>query len=192
MRFLIIISGPSIKFRESSVGGYEIGECLLPRLERGLTAWEEMAKDTLIIVSGGDGDGSRPIPSSTVMKQYLVEKGVPEKKIIEEPLATNTIENAMYCCKMMKDEQENNMLSINNVTLVTSDFHLERSRIIFEHFLARTFKEEEDAKQRSPTTSYLSAPNGVTGKRLQFFLEGEERAMNNLKKRLELYDTKKK
>ena len=48
--------------------------------------------DTIIIVSGGQGS-NEPCTESSAMKQYLVEKGIGEERILEENQSTNTREN---------------------------------------------------------------------------------------------------
>lgn len=68
------------------------GEQVSPKLARRLDkAAEYFAEhpDKPVIVSGGQG-AQEDIPESTAMKRYLVSKGVPDEKIIEESRATST------------------------------------------------------------------------------------------------------
>lgn len=68
------------------------GEQVSPKLARRLDkAAEYFAEhpDKPVIVSGGQGVHD-DIPESTAMKRYLVSKGVPDEKIIEESRATST------------------------------------------------------------------------------------------------------
>ena len=54
------------------------------------------------------------------MKQYLLNKGVPEKQILLENRATRT--KRKYC-------QFTKLLSFKRLVIVTSDFHMYRSQL---------------------------------------------------------------
>ena len=54
------------------------------------------------------------------MKQYLLNKGVPEKQILLENRATRTKENIVNSQKL---------LSFKRLVIVTSDFHMYRSQL---------------------------------------------------------------
>lgn len=104
---------------------------LLSRLEISIKYYEkikqEIKDDIRIIVTGGY-TYDKQISEANVMKKYLVERKIPEKIIIEENKAMNTIENAIYSKKIiMKDNSK------HNIIVVTSDFHVPRSNIIFSH-----------------------------------------------------------
>lgn len=87
-------------------------------------------KESIIVVSGGQG--SDEITSEAyVMKQYLVGKGIPEDKIIEEDKSSNTFENF----KFSKEKIEmNSGMKIEDikVKIITTNFHAFRSSIIAE------------------------------------------------------------
>lgn len=51
--------------------------------------------NAVIVVTGGQGPGE-DIPEARAMKAYLVEKGVPEKQILEEASSTSTEENFCF------------------------------------------------------------------------------------------------
>ena len=51
--------------------------------------------DTIFIVSGGQGS-NEPCTESSAMKQYLMEYGMDESRIIEEDRSTNTRENLPF------------------------------------------------------------------------------------------------
>ena len=55
------------------------------------------------------------------MKQYLLNKGVPEKQILLENRATRTKENIVNSQKL---------LSFKRLVIVTSDFHMYRSQLL--------------------------------------------------------------
>lgn len=76
--------------------------------------------ETPVIVSGGQG-ADEPATEAAVMKQYLLNKGVPEKQILLENRATRTKENIVNSQKL---------LSFKRLVIVTSDFHMYRSQLL--------------------------------------------------------------
>lgn len=56
---------------------------------------EETGKDLIFVTSGGQGP-NEVISESACMKQYLIEQGVPEERIIEEDKSTSTFENMKF------------------------------------------------------------------------------------------------
>ena len=78
--------------------------------------------DTIIIVSGGQGS-NEPASEASVMKDYLVERGIDENRILMEDKSTNTSENLQF---------SQSLLDIKNssVGIVTSEFHVFRALAI--------------------------------------------------------------
>jgi len=69
------------------------------------------------------------------IKEYLLKLGVPENKIFVEKKSKDTIGNAYYAKKLYfipKKDKE--------VWVVTSDFHLERVKFIFEKVFGTKYK----------------------------------------------------
>ena len=84
-------------------------------------------KNVLIIVSGGQGPGET-VPEGFAMKKYLVSKGIPEDRIIEENHSTSTYEN-FYNSKKILDTKFNKEYS---VVFATNSFHIFRAKKIAE------------------------------------------------------------
>lgn len=76
-------------------------------------------KNAVAIVSGGRGKGER-ITEALAMKNYLVNNGIEEERILRDENATNTYENFAYS-KIAIDEDS------SNVAFITSDFHVLRA-----------------------------------------------------------------
>lgn len=70
------------------IDGERVSPKLARRLDKAIEYFNEHP-DKPVIVSGGQG-AQEDIPESTAMKRYLVSKGVPDEKIIEESRATST------------------------------------------------------------------------------------------------------
>ncbi|HHW23481.1 MAG TPA: YdcF family protein [Clostridiaceae bacterium] len=82
-----------------------------------------------IIVSGGQG-ANEPYPEAVAMKEYLVNKGIPEEKILNENKSTSTRENFEFSRKMMNVPDG----EIKKIIFITSDFHIFRARILARRF----------------------------------------------------------
>lgn len=80
--------------------------------------------ETRAILTGGQGPGEA-ITEAEAMRRYLVQKGIPEERLLLEDQATDTVENLTYSFKMIEQEIEN-----SEVILVTSKFHILRSKMI--------------------------------------------------------------
>ncbi len=74
--------------------------------------------DTICIVSGGQGS-NEPAPEATVMKNYLVGKGIDSKRIIPEDSSTSTSENIKYSIELIGDKNA-------DIGIITSNFHVFR------------------------------------------------------------------
>lgn len=122
----VIVLGCGIRGDRVSVG-------LAKRLNK---AYEYHLKnpDATIIVAGGQGP-QEDIPEALAMKRYLVDKGVPEEKIIMEDKSTSTIENFRFSYDIMF---EKNLPTHYSVVLVTNAYHVYRAS---EYAEAEGFKE---------------------------------------------------
>lgn len=101
---------------------------LKARLDAALKCINEYKNTGYIVVSGGKGDDEH-ISEAMAMKTYLLNKGVPNKKIITEDESTDTNENLKYS-KEKIEKHSGKSLDEVNVKIVTSDFHAFRSSIL--------------------------------------------------------------
>ncbi len=79
--------------------------------------------DTKIIVTGGQGQ-DEDYSEAFVMKEYLINKGIPENQIIEEDKSVNTFENLKNSKSIAK------IAAYHQVGVVTNGFHSYRSRML--------------------------------------------------------------
>ena len=94
------------------------------RLEKALALHHETGEGLLM---SGKGKDSYNITEAEAMAAYLVGKGVSEDEILLECLSEDTVQNAYYSRTLHVDP-----MGIRRFTVVTSNFHTERSRHIFE------------------------------------------------------------
>lgn len=88
------------------------------RLETALKAYNE---NPCIIVTCGAKGSDEPMAEADFMKDWLVEKGVPEEMILTENSSFNTRENIENAIALLKDRGTTKAL------IVTSDYHLPRA-----------------------------------------------------------------
>lgn len=89
----------------------------------------EALPDSICIVSGGQGL-NEPMPESEAMKQYLVEHGIAEERIIEEPDSHSTSENV----RLSKALSEELGLEYDRIIGVSTAFHLPRIRTLAKRY----------------------------------------------------------
>jgi uncharacterized SAM-binding protein YcdF (DUF218 family) len=120
---------------------------LVMRLETALT---ELERDpaSLIVVSGGAKVRSRT--EAAAMKRWLVARGISPQRVIEENKSRNTLENAEFVAPILKAQ------NARRITLVTEDFHMDRSSRLLSSALAHHgfFADVFEAR----------APDGLSGK----------------------------
>lgn len=134
------------------------------RVEKGVDLFKKGIADR-IIMSGSLGFLIDYTPSKTeakAMKEYAVSLGVPEKNIFTEEDSKDTIGNAYYTRK--------NILKPNSwkdIVVVTSEYHLPRTRYVFNKILGKEHNVEivaadsrlngEEARQKSAEEEKIMA-----------------------------------
>mmetsp|Transcript_74042 Transcript_74042/g.195171 ORF Transcript_74042/g.195171 Transcript_74042/m.195171 type:complete len:634 (-) Transcript_74042:268-2169(-) len=101
---------------------------LLERAEAAASLHLSTASRPPIIATGGDVAGTGT-SEAEVMRKLLRALGVPDAKIILEPRAKNTLQNAWESVPMLPQ-------GCDEIFLVTSDFHMPRSAYLFEAVFA--------------------------------------------------------
>jgi len=97
---------------------------LMERAEKAISLFDS---NSLIIASGGNTNGIKA--ESTYIKEYLIERGIPSNKIIEENLSQNTFENAKFSITLIKEKG----LICSELIVVTSCYHSIRAGFIFRN-----------------------------------------------------------
>lgn len=93
-----------------------------------------------------------------VGREYLMRLGVPEKKIILEEKSMDTFSNAYYSRKLIEEDK----LNPNKIGIITSNFHMPKTRFLFEIVFP---KEEFDIE-------FFSSKDGISeDKKLDFNLK---------------------
>jgi len=95
---------------------------LLARVTEGVREYERGVAPRLIVTGGPDRGG---FVQASVMARVAEAQGVPASAIVEEPNAENTIENACFSARIMKQH------AWQSAEVVTSASHLPRAGLIF-------------------------------------------------------------
>lgn len=94
---------------------------------------------SIICTSGGSYHNPNPLDKDgfvihecDALANYLFSKGVPKEKIFKEWTSYDTIGNAYFSKILLIDS-----FNWKNITVVTSDFHMDRSKIIFNYLFPK-------------------------------------------------------
>lgn len=98
---------------------------LIERLKTGLV-YLDAYKDTKVVVTGGQGRDEL-ISEGQAMKDYLVNNGIEESRIILEDKSINTFQNIKYGLEKVKEFDDSDNIEI---LIATSKFHIFRSKFI--------------------------------------------------------------
>ena len=124
---IIIVLGGGIS-REG-----ELPSWVLPRLDK---AWHLYQKGMAprVLVSG-KGRDNFPIAEAVAMRQYLTHRGLDPTHVLEEPLSRDTLQNAYFSRVIHLDP-----LGIKSVMVITNEFHIKRTELIFNFVLGDHIK----------------------------------------------------
>ncbi|MDZ4994746.1 YdcF family protein [Clostridium perfringens] len=117
----IIVLGAGIR-------GESLTTTLKDRLDKTLEYLNKTGYDGEIIVSGGQGPGET-ITEAEAMTKYLIEKGIPQNRIILENKATSTYENLKYSKEIIENLSGKPIKDLN-ILVITTDFHAMRSELL--------------------------------------------------------------
>ncbi len=117
----MIILGAAVKGSTPSL-------TLKGRLDTALDYMNKTKKIPYVVLSGGKGS-SENISEASAMKNYLIQNGVSQSKIIVEDKSTNTFENFIYSKEKIENYSHSKVDSLN-IKVITTDFHALRSSLI--------------------------------------------------------------
>ncbi|WP_202702071.1 YdcF family protein [Flavobacterium sp. UGB4466] len=153
MKVLIVLGSPN-----SETG--DLGQVALDRLKYCLDIFE--SKDNCIICTGGFGEhfNTAPLPHANYAVKYLKEKGLSAENFLECALSANTVEDAVVSKKIVLNH------NLNSVVVITSDYHVERVKLIFDEILG--FDQIE----------YVGVTHDISDSEKKKLLEHEKKAIN--------------
>lgn len=137
----------------AQVRGEEPSKTLRLRLDKA-AEYALQNPETTLILSGGQGE-NEAVSEAEAMKKYLVDKGVPERRLVLEARSTSTVENIAYskaitetlwkerCEQLQEARRSKRALGVAamdrelersmRLGILTSNFHLYRAKMIAKH-----------------------------------------------------------
>jgi len=156
----------------------------LARLETALELQDQA--DWIATLSGGtvhkppplDGEGF-PIFESQKAAEFLIEAGVPPRRILTEISSYDTIGNA-YFARLLFSEP----MALTNCLIITSLFHMPRSEAIFRWVYSLL------PLQHKYSLSFLSTPDvGLSSQALKARWDREKQSLDNLHQQIQKMNT---
>jgi uncharacterized SAM-binding protein YcdF (DUF218 family) len=133
-RVIVILGSPNDKH----------GNLLPIAISRADAALAEYNKtsDCKLLCTGGFGDhfNLTNIPHGKYIQEYLIDKGVPSSSFTEIALSSFTLEDATLSKPILEQH------FITSCTLVTSDFHMERAKLVFKQVMPSIYFDYVEAK----------------------------------------------
>ncbi|NDF13113.1 MAG: YdcF family protein [Proteobacteria bacterium] len=122
-----------------------LSEVAKERLDKAFEVYEKM-KGSKFILTGGFGERFNMTDAAHAhyARDYLVEKGVDDADILEYAESYHTIEDAKLSRPIVEKE------GAKMVTVVTSDFHIKRTKAIFEYYFSGFTLAYAQAKRNVP------------------------------------------
>lgn len=89
-------------------------------------------KGNLVICTGGWGNhfNTSEFSHAFFAKNYLVKNGIPEEAFLDFALSSNTVDDAVKVKAIIQN------LKALNLVIITSDYHIERVKLIFDEILS--------------------------------------------------------
>ena len=103
----------------AQVRGEAPSRALALRLEEAVKVWAECGEPTLLL-SGGKGDGEN-ISEAECMRRELLDKGIPENKLVLEDRSASTVENLQFCAEISDCKEK-------KTGIVSNNFHVYRAK----------------------------------------------------------------
>ncbi|MEU6188511.1 YdcF family protein [Nocardia sp. NPDC047038] len=105
----------------------EVPPLLAARLDRAIEVYRDEAgagRAPLLIASGGRGDDEE-VSEASAMGDYLIDRGVPEDRVVLEDRSGTTEENLLFTKRLLGERGPT-----TRMVLVTSNFHMLRTAIL--------------------------------------------------------------
>jgi len=106
------------------IDGERVSKLLGSRVDKAIQIYRRSRGRAYLLPSGGQG-GDEKLSEAQAMKNYLMEKGIPEERIILEDRSTTTEENLKFS-KAIIDGREGR----KRIALVTSNYHVYRCLLL--------------------------------------------------------------
>ena len=112
----------------------------ISRAEAALAWYEQMRhRSTVgIILTGGFGAhfNQAPRPHAFYLREFMIRRGLPPGVFMPFVESANTVEDAYLSLCLLSRLRREDSLFVSRMVIVTSDYHLERARFVFQTLFA--------------------------------------------------------
>lgn len=116
-----------------------LAEIAKERVDAALELFAKNKYDKIIISGGTSGfEKEKTVSESEALKEYLTVNRIDENLIINEEKSKDTIGNAIFTKKIIDKEK------MRNITVITSDFHFERAKYVFDFIFGGEYNLQYD------------------------------------------------
>jgi uncharacterized SAM-binding protein YcdF (DUF218 family) len=122
---IVVLGGGAVTYDEAGARLSTLSDASALRALEGIRLYR-LLNPNWMVVSGGPS-GVRAEPESDVMRQALINLGIPPERILEESTSGNTYEQAINLRRLLGNQ------SIQRFVLVTSEVHMPRAMAVFRH-----------------------------------------------------------
>ena len=144
------------------VMGYELANDgsmkreLIGRLETALASAQKYPNAYVVCTGGGTARNDKTVTEAGQMARWLEKKGISRTRIIVEKHALSTVGNAINTYKILADSYP----QVTHLALVTSDYHLARSCLLFHTQITLGASAEAPALCVAANAAYLTSRSG--------------------------------
>ena len=100
---------------------------LIGRLETALASAKKYPNAYIVCTGGGTAEDNKARTEAGEMSKWLLKRGISNERIIVEDQAFSTVANAINTCRILANEYP----FVTHLAIVTSDYHLPRSCLLF-------------------------------------------------------------
>jgi uncharacterized SAM-binding protein YcdF (DUF218 family) len=142
----------------------KLSNMAVSRIQGAIRKYVEFPGSKLLIHGGYGHFNNTNRPHSYYVEQYLLNQGIKKTDIIAKLETANTVEEAAFSKNFL------DAFEINSICVVTSEFHIRRAKLIFEHFF------------KPHLLTFVGTLNGVSSRFLQSLYSQEEKRIKEINK----------
>jgi len=130
---LPLIRGMIVVLGSPNSGNGQLYSVAKERCELALAEYAKRSGWKFLLTGGyGTHFNTTDQPHAVYLKRYLVKRGVPSQAIVEFAESTNTLQDASLSKPIVLKYR------VSEIVVVTSDYHIDRARYVFEREFADT------------------------------------------------------
>jgi uncharacterized SAM-binding protein YcdF (DUF218 family) len=127
----------------------KLSEMALARAQGALETYRRTPNARLLVTGGYGHFNSAPRPHAHYVRRHMLAQGVPAEDLLPIVESRNTVEDAAFAREALAS------LKVDSICVVTSTFHVPRTRLIFACFF-------DPAR-----LSFVGTPNDLSAERLR-------------------------